>query len=103
MFYKCEFPFCEYTTMVRNKIHFHHIIPKELNGSGKHNLIKLCPTCHSKIFVENSLSGNHSIKDKDSIVILNRILSTAGTVLKYKKMDGLQCLYMYGTKEELLV
>lgn len=103
MIYKCEFPKCSYQTQIKNKIHFHHIIPKELSGNNdKKNLIKLCPNCHSKIFIPNSQKGNHSIKDKDSIVIINRLKSGIGTVLKYKKMDEKEYIYFYETKEEML-
>jgi predicted restriction endonuclease len=102
MVYQCEFPFCNYETKVRNKIHKHHIIPKELGGNNnKSNLIFLCPTCHSKIFIEKSLKGQHSILDNDSIIIIGKKLSTNGMVLHYYNKDKKETFYFYNLKEIL--
>ena len=99
--FKCEFPNCDYETDCRNKIHLHHIVPKELNGNNqRNNLIHLCPNCHSKIYIENSKLGNLSIKSDDSIIIINRLLSTNGSVLHFKKCsDSKIYFYFYTSKE----
>jgi hypothetical protein len=101
---KCEFPNCNYETDCRNKIHLHHIVPKELGGNNqRNNLIYLCPNCHSKIYIENSKSGNHSIQATDSIILISKLLSTNGNVLHFKKCSNQKnYFYFYNLKEEVL-
>lgn len=87
--YYCEFPGCEYCTIVKSQINYHHIKPKELNGvDSDFNRIYLCPTHHTKIFVPNSKNGIHSIKGDDSIILLGWWDSTGGKVLEYVDIDG---------------
>lgn len=93
--YKCESPICKgYETKYRFQIHYHHIIPIEHGGNNfKLNRIFLCPNCHSKIFIENSTAGIHSIKGDDSIIIKRWLYSTGGKVLEYINGDNSVCLY----------
>ena len=103
MRYECKFPFCKYCTNNRNKIHFHHIIPRELGGvDNDRNIIELCPNHHSLIYVPESLFGVHSIRDLGSIIIRNRYLSSDGWVLEYER-DFLIYYYFYSDGKEVLV
>ncbi len=89
MKYKCEFPNCRYICEDRSSIHSHHILPVELGGSNKlSNRIYLCPNCHNKIFIPSSIRGIHSIKKKDSIVLIGWLSSTGGKVLQYINSSG---------------
>ena len=82
--YKCEFPECNYSTESRTQIHYHHIVPKELGGNNrKNNRLFLCPNCHTKIFIPEAKVGIHSIKHENSIVIVSKLISTAGMALQY--------------------
>jgi DNA-directed RNA polymerase subunit RPC12/RpoP len=83
--YYCQLPDCEYQTEEKSQIHFHHIIPKSMGGSNKkNNLLSVCPTCHSKIFVQGMSKGPHSIECKNSIIINKKVLTTAGLAIEYK-------------------
>jgi 5-methylcytosine-specific restriction endonuclease McrA len=87
--YKCNFPGCNYETDLRHQIHNHHITSKQEGGTNqKHNLIMLCPNCHSKVFQPSAKRGIHSIKGVDSIELITKIQSTAGLALEYKKPNG---------------
>lgn len=89
MFY-CEIPYCSYSTENRNKINYHHIIPKELKGNNKkYNRIYLCPNHHDLVYVHGSKIGNHSIKSKDSIIILEWFSSTDGRIFRFVDVDGI--------------
>ena len=89
MKYNCEFPKCNYTTMHRSQVNYHHIVPQELNGSDKdYNRIWLCPTHHTKIYVPESKSGMHTIKGLDSIILIQWLNSTGGKVLEYNDIKG---------------
>ena len=69
--YYCEL--CDYQTKNRNNIEYHHIIPKELEGSDKlNNRVWLCPNHHKMIYVSGSKAGIHSIKNESSIIIKGR-------------------------------
>jgi len=95
MIYKCEFPNCLYTTENRSQIHYHHIVPKELNGNNNQgNLIYLCPNHHSFIYVPECKTGIHSIKHPNSIIIINKLRSTTGIVLEYID-HGITTYYFY--------
>jgi hypothetical protein len=86
MFY-CQL--CTYKTNNRNKIHKHHIVPKELSGTNiNSNLVFLCPSCHANIYIPNTTSGNHSIKSNNSIIINKWLQSTGGYVLEYIDNNG---------------
>ena len=86
--YNCKFPNCDYSTNHRSQINYHHIIPRELNGSNKDfNRIWLCPTHHTKIYIPHS-NGMHSIKGSDSIILVGWLTSTGGRVLEYKDIGG---------------
>ena len=79
--YYCEF--CSYTSHDRDRIHYHHILPKSMGGSDKvHNRIYCCPNCHAKMFVGGSL-GTHGIKGVEPIEIISILLSTGGRVVEY--------------------
>jgi hypothetical protein len=86
--YNCKFPNCDYSTNHRSQINYHHIIPRELNGSDKDfNRIWLCPTHHTKIYIPHS-NGMHNIKGSDSIILVGWLSSTGGRVLEYKDIGG---------------
>jgi hypothetical protein len=88
MFY-CNYPCCDYKVKDRRLIHNHHIIPKELGGTDDdYNRIFLCPNHHSKIYIPNSINGQHSIMVEGSIIIKNKYLSTNGYVLEIIDMNG---------------
>lgn len=90
--YYCQFPNCLYHTNIRSQINYHHIVPSELNGSDKdYNRIYLCPNHHSKIYVPLAKSGIHSIKGKDSIIIIRKLSSTIGTIIEYIDINGKNC------------
>lgn len=79
--YFCQF--CDYSTSAKSQIHSHHIIPLELNGSNKiSNRVYCCPNCHSKIYIQTSSKGIHSIKTNDYIEIIRWHTSTTGRLLE---------------------
>ena len=89
MIYNCELKSCNYTTLNRSQIQYHHIVPLELNGSNKeYNRIWLCPTCHTKVYVKESRRGIHSIQGQDSIIIIQWMSSTSGRVLECQDRSG---------------
>jgi len=78
--YYCEL--CDYKTENRNNIEYHHIVPKELEGSDKlFNRVYLCPNHHKMVYIEDSKAGIHSIRNSDSIIIRGWFKSTTGDVL----------------------
>jgi uncharacterized protein YlaI len=84
MVYKCQI--CDYETDDRNKIDYHHIVSKELNGNNKKsNKIYVCPTCHRLIYIPESKTGCHSVRTEESITIYGWYMSTGGRVLHYNK------------------
>ena len=88
--YTCQL--CGYTTDKRNKIHHHHIEPKELGGvTTDWNLVYLCPNCHANIFVRDSKSGIHSIESQNSIEI--NCWRNGHTTLEYHKINSNKLLY----------
>jgi len=95
--YNCEFPNCAYKTAHRTQINNHHIVPVENGGSDKqHNRIFLCPTHHTKVFIEGA-HGMHSIKGDDSISINGWFRTTGGSgrVLEYMDSGGNLCYQNY--------
>ena len=89
MRYCCESPGCSYQTNTKSHINTHHIIPRELGGTNaKWNLIKLCPSCHSHIYVPDSKHGNHMVKGEDSIILHGWRMTTGGKMLEYTDKDG---------------
>lgn len=81
MEYFCEL--CDYSTVDRDRIHYHHIVPKSLKGTNKHhNRIYLCGNCHNKIFVTGS-KGIHGIKGTNPIIINSKLMSTSGLIIEY--------------------
>ncbi|MEM4261007.1 MAG: HNH endonuclease signature motif containing protein [Candidatus Woesearchaeota archaeon] len=87
--YFCEF--CDYKTLNRNNIEYHHIIPKELNGvDNSYNRVYLCPNHHKMIYVDGSLNGIHSIKNSDSIIIKGQFNSTEGKLLLIEDSQGIE-------------
>jgi len=91
--YKCQFPGCEYETRYRSQINFHHIVPQEdVNTSNKSwNLICLCPSHHTKIYIPSASSGIHTVRGDDSIILKRWMQSTGGRVLEYIDIDGNVC------------
>ena len=84
--YKCEF--CNDETNDRQRIHFHHIKPRQAGGSNqKSNLVMLCPNHHNQIYSEYSTKGIHTHQN-DSIQITGWFMSTAGRVLGYIDENG---------------
>jgi hypothetical protein len=87
MTFYCEL--CDYTSKNKSKIQKHHIVPKEKSGTNyEYNVIFLCPTCHTNIFIPDSKFGNHSIKSSKSIIINRKVLSTEGMMLEYVDESG---------------
>ena len=83
--YKCEGPACVYTTPDKHQIHHHHIVPKSAGGTNKKmNLVRLCPTCHHKVYIPGARHGIHSIKAKNYMILKGILSSTGGLVLEYE-------------------
>ena len=98
--YICHFPGCTYYTENRNKIDFHHIIPKELWPRINQNVtISFCPTHHRLIFHPDCKSGMHSIQSNDSLEILGIYKNTHGYSILYKKTDGTEFFEDFDDKE----
>lgn len=94
--YYCEFPNCNYSTNIRSQINYHHIVPKSKNGSNNsYNRIWLCPSCHTKVYIPNEISGIHSKYNDSSIILLRWVDSTCNKVLEYKLINENEILY-YG-------
>lgn len=92
--YYCQMPGCDYSCEDKSQINFHHIVPRELGGDNKKsNLIELCPNCHAKVYIPEAKSGNHSIRHDNSIILLNKLLSTGGTVISYQEIDNDEVKY----------
>ena len=86
MKYYCEL--CDYTTTNRDRIHYHHIIPKSSGGHNKSsNRLYCCPNCHSKIYVPIIGKGIHGIEGYEPIIILGKVLSTDGRLVNYLRGD----------------
>lgn len=94
---ECKFPGCSFKTTVRSLIDDHHIIPRSMPGSSnkKNNRIFLCPEHHRCIYVPGASSGQHSVKHKDSIIIVDRRKSTQGEVLLFQKVSDEQTYAYY--------
>lgn len=87
--YHCCYPNCTYSTTERSLIEWHHIVPKELNGSDKaYNRIYLCPIHHKMVYVPESMTGQHAKKLAESIIIKGKFKSTCGEVLQIIDTDG---------------
>jgi hypothetical protein len=86
--YKCSFPGCDYHTESRSQIVKHHIVPRSKGGSNKkNNLLTLCPTHHSFIYIEGMKSGIHSKYTDKSIIIESRLGSTGGPCIQYRNVN----------------
>lgn len=82
MQYKCYL--CEYETDTKSQIHTHHIIPKESGGANKdYNLINLCPSCHSRIYIPAAVKGIHSKKGMKSVILKGWCMTSQGKKLEY--------------------
>jgi hypothetical protein len=90
---KCHFPNCDYQTSSRNKMHLHHIIPREVDPKSKAT-IPLCPTHHALIFVEESKHGQHSIKTSESLIIRQIFDATSGKCILYEDMNGTEIYHL---------
>lgn len=87
--YKCHFPNCSYSTDDRNKIEFHHIVPRELWPRLNQNVtLCLCPTHHRLIWHPECKYGPHSIKGKESLEVVGIFRSTKGYSVIYKDIYG---------------
>lgn len=87
--YFCEL--CDYQTENRSLIEYHHIVPKELEGSdNSFNRIYVCPNHHKTIYIDGSMSGIHSIKNNESIIIKGKFNSTEGKVLLIENIKGIE-------------
>jgi hypothetical protein len=86
MRYQCEFPNCDYETNIRSQINKHHIVSKQQGGSNKeYNMIWLCPTHHTKIYIPECKKGIHSIKSEDSVIIHRWLSGTISSkILEYE-------------------
>ena len=92
--YQCQMSDCNYVCGDVSQINFHHIVPKSMGGSDhKSNLIELCPNCHARIYVEGMTHGTHAVKNKNSIILLGKLLSTGGFVLEYRHIDDEELNY----------
>jgi hypothetical protein len=92
--YYCQFPGCDYSCVDKSQINFHHIIPRSMGGSNKKsNLLTLCPTCHTKIYVPNMKYGTHSIQNDNAIIINRKMLSTGGICYEYKYCNDNETKY----------
>jgi hypothetical protein len=91
------FPGCGFKTHQRNLMDYHHIVPKSLGGEdAPRNRIWLCAGCHRKIHVPEVSSGIHLAIGLESIVILQKLKTSAGEALRYVSCrDGLQRVYYY--------
>jgi len=82
-------PGCNYICEDKSQINFHHIVPRELGGNDKKsNLLELCPNCHVRVYIPEAKNGIHSIKHNNSIVLLNKLLSTDGFVIAYMNINS---------------
>lgn len=97
--YTCKYPGCNYTTDQRRNIDKHHIIPKSLGGSNKEcNLIELCANHHRQIFVPECISGIHSQRSTESIILINIYDTNQGKALHYKNaFTDIEYIYFYET------
>lgn len=87
--YICHYPGCQYTTTSRNKIEFHHIIPRELWPRLNQNVIlTFCPTHHRLIYHPECKSGPHSIKADDSLIIDGIYRTTKGYSVIFHDIYG---------------
>lgn len=89
--YICHYPGCTYKTENRNKIDFHHIVPRELWPRLNQNVtLSFCPTHHRLIYHPETKSGMHSIKSEDSLEILGIFKTTHGYSVEYRNADGIE-------------
>ena len=96
--YKCEGPGCLYTTPDKNQIDHHHIVPKATGGSnGNMNLVRLCPSCHRKVYIPGNNKGAHAIKAKNYMILKGLRSSTGGYVLEYETYLVAQGYTLCGT------
>ncbi len=78
----CQFPECGFKPSAKHQLHNHHILPKELGGKNQRwNKIKLCPTCHNRIYVPEATSGIHSMEAANSIILIG--YKNNGLILEY--------------------
>jgi hypothetical protein len=91
--FKCVFPNCNYETENRQLIELHHVIPKEIQYESnikinKKVTIPLCPNHHKLIFHPLVNSGQHSIKNENSLEIVNVTNSNKGKCIVFKDING---------------
>lgn len=100
--YLCKYPGCKFQTTSRDRIDYHHIIPRSMPGTTNKpfNRLWLCPDHHRAIYVPGMKAGHHSIVNADSIIVLYKRTSTAGDVLEYTRCsDSKSFYYFYKTGE----
>ena len=93
MKFKCAFPNCNYETENRQLIELHHFIPKEIQSEANIRInnnvtIPLCPNHHKLIFHPLVNSGQHSIKNENSLEITNVTNSNKGKCIIFKDING---------------
>jgi len=77
--HKCEFPGCSYTSEHKHNFNDHHIIPRASKGTNKNkNLLRVCLTCHNKIYIPGSYIGTKHAKIMDDSIICEKIIDTSG-------------------------
>ena len=65
------------------QIENHHILPRSMKGCDDlFNRVPLCPTCHSKVYVEGCL-GQHGVLNENNLIIDKWYYSTRGRLLHY--------------------
>ena len=104
MLYKCEGPDCSYETNNRHQIEEHHIISRKEGGNNtKFNRIRLCPNCHSRIYIPGiKPPSKHAIKT-DNYIILDKIVhTTKGLAIIYKDIDNVERLSILDTWRDSL-
>lgn len=100
--YYCNFPGCNYKSEDIGSFDSHHIIPKSKGGTDKEwNRLLVCPNCHRKIFIENIVNSVHSVKRPGGIIIIEKLISSTGELLHYKKLeDNKEYYWFYRLQEE---
>ena len=95
--YCCEFPKCSFQTTERDRIDHHHIVPKSMPGTSNKpfNMMWLCPDHHRAVYVPGATSGQHAIKNQDSIVIICKRASSQGSALEYERCSDSKGFYYF--------
>lgn len=72
---------CKTPIVSKSQAETHHILPRSMGGSDDNfNLVVLCPSCHSRIYVEGC-GGKHGQKAPNSVTIWGWVQSSDGRLL----------------------